>query len=1604
MTRSALIPALCATMLCAALAAAQCALTQDAAGVTISNEYVKLAFAPASGGRCASLLLKEPGWELVRWPSAPAFEDRLWNTGAGYDLPEAAYQLAVLKDTPDEVSIRLSARPKTPGMTKLVIEKDITLRQGARRIEAIFRFRNEAAQPLPVGYWSAHVVMNPKETMLFMAPTPAGVETVYWQHKRNPLDDPRNKSIRLPDRLVYAPPRGWQAMTGAESGAGLAWTVPEALQGFVYDYLSTQDTTLETIFNEVSLAPGKELAIPTTFVILKGMPSVHGAGAAAAGALDMPQQVEANEKVLVKARVLAARAGTYTVQAAFRPVTFVKGEPLKSEAKLTLTPQEPGEAVFRFTPPAIGTYVAHVTVTAEDGSAFDMERSVIVGAASEEYVFRPRVERIGQPNAKWLETARGAAGKDEATAKRVAQYVTGLGLDKPISLDWVRAAIPNAQPFAGEPPRVLFCEPLFQTHQAVRAIQQAQMRFDHAIVMVPRKWYFLSGISRSEKLWEPCAPILAGKLRDGAWDVIVWSSDAAQWKQLPADIQDLLMRAVTERGAALLYAANAEDMKDVPAAFGVKLAAVADPTRALAQTLAQKSTRFHEMLGATAGKGRLLLYTHLQKTAFLMDPDLVEGTPEALKTPVATRRHYSYSDFARAIYFAAGRTALPQPVTRIAGGEVAQPALAGRPIATVSATGPADVEVIVRDMRLNPVFEARFPAAEKTPAAVTVAHLAAGDYVLDARTLDAQGRTYGWGSVPFRVTSPVSVTVDAPDALDKGGDIRAAVRCAGREGLTLQGRDRLRMEAVDTEGRLIYRAEAPAGEGDAPAAFAVPTADVWTKVLLLRATLLRGGLALASAERPVAVKLHRNTPFRFAELWRNWEWSKDYFHTDTFCGKAETVAWANLDNILWSNAVEGFVLENQNVETTVRNACLTDPKFRDETRKWVRERIVSRPQADFEELGVIWADEWNYPSQRDMETNFCHSPTCLARLRERLRAEYKTLDALNAEWNTTFTAWDQIDPPRLDEVKKDPDRWAAAWADHRHAQDLVVREYFDFITGVAREAHPGARIGLSGTRNPTAFNGMDWWQIMQSNLFLSSYGGPQVAYSRSFKRPDGFLSTWIGYDHVGLGDTRAEAQVWSNLFDGRDAVISYTTGYAPLFFGDGEPRPSGVGTERAVRAIQGGISHLVKAARADHCGVAVLYSMADVRAATLDTYRGWRMGMKQFGNNQQSLFALLANLGLSFDCVSTEQVLDGKLRDGYRLLVLGYATAVSPEVAARVREFVAAGGTVLADAAPAVRDGHCKPVARGALDDLFGVDQGGRRPSLAMVDLTVPGDSVQVVAGIPDLRVTTGVAAGRWKTDTGDAPALIVNAAGKGAAILLNFMIHDYSTFALGGVGGEISVVAQAKQKKVDSIQRIVMDLLSKRGIAPAVALRVDGKPFLKSSVYRYRLGDADYVGIMPAGLPAGECDAEVDLGRAGWVYDSVARRPLTQAPAQRVTVRLHANRPQFLSLLPAPVKGLRIDAPADAAPGEAATLTLTRECASADAAFAEVQVIRSDGAPVWLLRHIVSFKENRATTRIPFALNDAPGVWRIVAVDAATGVRAEKEIRLRPAVRHAGE
>jgi len=112
--------------------------------------------------------------------------------------------------------------------------------------------------------------------------------------------------------------------------------------------------------------------------------------------------------------------------------------------------------------------------------------------------------------------------------------------------------------------------------------------------------------------------------------------------------------------------------------------------------------------------------------------------------------------------------------------------------------------------------------------------------------------------------------------------------------------------------------------------------------------------------------------------------------------------------------------------------------------------------------------------------------------------------------------------------------------------------------------------------------------------------------------------------------------------------------------------------------------------------VAVLYSQASIRAAFIENRE------KEHEALRMKYIAILRNLGFGFDFVSYEQLAAGRLLEvGYKVLVLPDSTALSDAEISAVRAFAAAGGNIVAEGRPAVREANCRPRSSGALDDLF---------------------------------------------------------------------------------------------------------------------------------------------------------------------------------------------------------------------------------------------------------------------------------------------------------------
>jgi len=181
---------------------------------------------------------------------------------------------------------------------------------------------------------------------------------------------------------------------------------------------------------------------------------------------------------------------------------------------------------------------------------------------------------------------------------------------------------------------------------------------------------------------------------------------------------------------------------------------------------------------------------------------------------------------------------------------------------------------------------------------------------------------------------------------------------------------------------------------------------------------------------------------------------------------------------------------------------------------------------------------------------------------------------------------------------------------------------------------------------------------------------------------------------------------------------------------------------------------------------------------------------------------LLEDLGLQYDFVSTQQILDGTLaKRGYKALILPESLAIGNAEAAKITAYADAGGTVIADFLPGVFDEHGKRREKGVLDGFLGIAQPSGK-------VEQPETSAVAKLAIRDPRK-----------------------AGKGQAYYLNISPLDYAKLRLEGKG--------------EKFRRVIGTMLTAAGAKPAVTVTLADGPPIGCEVITYHGSGKRYVAIM---------------------------------------------------------------------------------------------------------------------------------------------------------------
>ena len=636
----------------------------------------------------------------------------------------------------------------------------------------------------------------------------------------------------------------------------------------------------------------------------------------------------------------------------------------------------------------------------------------------------------------------------------------------------------------------------------------------------------------------------------------------------------------------------------------------------------------------------------------------------------------------------------------------------------------------------------------------------------------------------------------------------------------------------------------------------------------------------------------------------------------------------------------------------------------------------------------------------------CVHPACLAAYRRYLQQEYGDLAALNESWGSDYASFEQVNLLVGDEMMDDPaTRSGGRFSSWPLEQEISSRWYdrqafkaYNFVKLCERfgkrfkKLDPRAITGFVGEAGEF-FDGTDIDLLCRTLGYWAPTVGPVDEVIRSIADRDLIRSDWMGYSKRA---NELLGKYWRMVTRGTDSVGWYRWdgGYSlwpPLLEPHMAPGPTIKEMQRDTQIVRDGLSSLLLKCRRQDDGIAILYSFPSTFINKIEVgpsyYGKYETRTGSGWEQHQAWFLALRAQGLQFSYVTDRMLRRGEFRTrDYKVLILPQAEAIGPQEAEVIRAFVESGGTVIADVRPGIYDGHCKPLADGILDDLFGVERIGNMEALvtdAQISGVLGGRAVDLsfaeVKVDPAVRVTTAQPVGSAK----DVPLCLVNQVDRGRAVLLNF------TMKVPGTWGS----SPSPRELAGATADFVAALLALGGVEPEVTVTdLAGNPVRDTEVIRWRGEGVDFVALLGSQLSSrgslGDAAAtdemvQVHLPDVQHVYD--LREHVYRGRTASFTAQKMSRRATFIALSTQQLSGPQMDCRKTTIPrGEQLTVQLSYPGSPAYHA-ARLRVYQPGGAHAEWLDQVVMVGPEGARVTLPIAFNDPVGRWTVEAIDLYT-------------------
>lgn len=615
------------------------------------------------------------------------------------------------------------------------------------------------------------------------------------------------------------------------------------------------------------------------------------------------------------------------------------------------------------------------------------------------------------------------------------------------------------------------------------------------------------------------------------------------------------------------------------------------------------------------------------------------------------------------------------------------------------------------------------------------------------------------------------------------------------------------------------------------------------------------------------------------------------------------------------------------------------------------------------------------------------------------------------------------------------DGWnVSPWCDFRNFMDDTFANAIGRARAICKAEDPYARCATEGGQAPFAFGWYNYENVVNHVDVIEPYNiGNNVEVIRSLNRDVIMISTH-GFQHkpgaplteeARIYQKRAPQPIWWGLFHGHRGSIIWDDNLPDYRFIDEETRqltPAALTFADTFQELRKGIAKLIIKSRRLHDGIAIHYSQPSMQVHwLLDNVQHARKWMSHSGGDRGSHFTgvrngwtkLIEDLGLQYEFVGAHQMEEGKLtRNEYRALILPQSLAMSAREVEQIREFVRAGGILIADYRAGTMNEHGRDLGSGQLDGVFGISRArgqGKGPAVIGIEnygaLRLQGRKLDLTVGDESLAVTTGKPLAR----SGQVPLIVVNDVGQGKAVFLNVELASYPYERL-------------TRSSPTSLPEIMEQIFGLAHIEPRVSiLDAEGRRLRGAEVVRFSNGTYEHVAVFRnpqlddggwGDLPtlaerewAGPIDnslleqeVQVTLAWSAPMATYDIRRGRDLGIIDKIQMTLDPWSPLVLTRAPQPIPGLRVESPAEAQPGRPLIVTLQSESPLPERTFRVVRLefVMPDGKPYDLYARNGLVESTPHMERFHLAYSDPKGRWKINSHDLITGRVGQTEFTLR--------